>query len=168
MQFSNLFSGGRIGRLNFFLGNLALAGVLIALAILGGIFGYVSDTLGMLFGIIHFVAAVAALVVSISLGIRRFHDMDKDGWYVIFQVIPFINLIAAIFLLFVAGTAGSNRFGDRQPEGTPFLDVLFNNGVAAASAAPVQPQEPVAAAPMTEVAPQDPGVDSTSSDTPAA
>ncbi len=45
-----------------------------------------------------------SLVPSIAVGIRRMHDIDKSGW---FLLIPFYN----IYLLAQKGNVGENRFG---------------------------------------------------------
>ena len=45
------------------------------------------------------------LIPSIAVGIRRMHDSDHSGWFIL---VPFYNL----YLLFIAGTRGTNRFGD--------------------------------------------------------
>lgn len=44
------------------------------------------------------------LLPAIGVTIRRMHDVDKSGW---FMLIPIYNLI----LVFTPGTKGSNRFG---------------------------------------------------------
>nr|WP_315198336.1 DUF805 domain-containing protein [uncultured Aquabacterium sp.] len=48
--------------------------------------------------------ALALLIPSISIGVRRMHDSDRSGWWLI---VPFVGLV----FLFVAGTPGANRFG---------------------------------------------------------
>jgi len=45
------------------------------------------------------------LIPSISVTVRRMHDVDKSGW---FQLIPIYNFVLAV----TPGTVGSNRFGD--------------------------------------------------------
>ncbi|MBU1086936.1 MAG: DUF805 domain-containing protein [Candidatus Omnitrophica bacterium] len=47
---------------------------------------------------------LAVLVPSIAVGIRRMHDVNKSGW---FMLIPIYNLILAV----TSGDAGENRFG---------------------------------------------------------
>lgn len=49
--------------------------------------------------------SLAIFIPSLALGIRRMHDNDKSGWYIIF---PFYNIV----LLFTSGTKGVNRFGN--------------------------------------------------------
>lgn len=48
--------------------------------------------------------SLAVLVPSIALAIRRMHDVDKSGWFIL---VPIYNLILAL----TAGTKGPNRFG---------------------------------------------------------
>ncbi|HNX38523.1 MAG TPA: DUF805 domain-containing protein [Candidatus Cloacimonadota bacterium] len=51
---------------------------------------------------------VISLVISVFLiiqGIKRMHDVDKSGWFIL---IPIYNLI----LCLTNGTPGPNRFGD--------------------------------------------------------
>ena len=53
-------------------------------------------------------------VMSVSLHVRRLHDLNLSGWWLIPTVIPYLNIVAEIvlFLLFCTrGTDGNNRFG---------------------------------------------------------
>jgi len=49
---------------------------------------------------------------SLALSVKRWHDRDKTGWWVLLVFLP---LIGAIWLLIecgcLRGTAGANRFG---------------------------------------------------------
>jgi uncharacterized membrane protein YhaH (DUF805 family) len=52
------------------------------------------------------------LIPSLAVQVRRFHDQDKSGWFVLLGVIPYLGgLILFVFMLF-EGTRGPNRFGD--------------------------------------------------------
>jgi uncharacterized membrane protein YhaH (DUF805 family) len=56
---------------------------------------------GLFIGIAHF-----AIVV------RRYHDIDRSGWFILTLPIPFVSLYTGIyFLYFVPGTEGRNRYG---------------------------------------------------------
>lgn len=56
--------------------------------------------------------ALAMLYPSIVVTIRRWHDRDKSGWWVLLSLVP---LIGAIWTLVecgcLRGTPGPNRFG---------------------------------------------------------
>ncbi|MBW8840974.1 MAG: DUF805 domain-containing protein [Sphingomonadales bacterium] len=57
-----------------------------------------------IFAIIIWVFYLAVLVPSIAVGVRRMHDQDKSGWFIL---IPIANLV----FYCLPGTPGPNRFG---------------------------------------------------------
>ena len=54
---------------------------------------------------------------AIAISVKRWHDRDKSGWWVL---IAFVPLIGQLWLLvvngFLRGTRGPNRFGEEPPE----------------------------------------------------
>lgn len=52
---------------------------------------------------------IAVLLPSIAVGVRRMHDVNKSGWYIL---IPFYNL----FLALTEGTRGENQYGEDPKE----------------------------------------------------
>ena len=52
---------------------------------------------------IFLIGVIATLIPLLTAGIRRMHDVDKSGW---FLLIPFYNLVLAV----TEGTPGPNRF----------------------------------------------------------
>ena len=63
-------------------------------------------------GLFSGIFALLALIPSVIVYIKRFHDRDKSGWWVLIGLIP---IIGPIWLLvecgFLKGTPGPNRFG---------------------------------------------------------
>ena len=55
-------------------------------------------------GVLTLVFVLAMIIPGIAVAIRRVHDQDKSGWFIL---IPIYNLI----LMFLEGTRGPNRFG---------------------------------------------------------
>jgi uncharacterized membrane protein YhaH (DUF805 family) len=49
-------------------------------------------------------------IVSIALSVRRMHDQDKSGWWIL------VPIAGPIMVMFIGGTAGPNRFGP-DPKG---------------------------------------------------
>lgn len=50
---------------------------------------------------------------SFVITIKRLHDIDCSGWWILINFIPYLGpIIMFIVLGFIAGTDGSNRFGD--------------------------------------------------------
>ena len=70
----------------------------------------ISAVIGLIVGSIglseHFsnIYPLAVLVPAIAVGVRRLHDIDRSGWWIL---VPIWNLV----LLCTNGTSGENRFG---------------------------------------------------------
>lgn len=107
MDFQQLFLSpqGRLNRKPYWIGVLILTAVQFA-----------SE---FAFGGFDRGVSVPAIVVSLLLiypnavlGIKRCHDRDRSGWFLLIVLIP---LLGALWLLvelgFLRGTAGPNRFG---------------------------------------------------------
>jgi uncharacterized membrane protein YhaH (DUF805 family) len=48
---------------------------------------------------------------SLSISVRRLHDLDYSGWFVLIAFIPIVNLILQLFLLFKRGNKDINKYG---------------------------------------------------------
>lgn len=46
-----------------------------------------------------------------AMGIKRCHDRDRSGWFLLVSLIPVINIWAFVELGLLRGTVGPNRFG---------------------------------------------------------
>ncbi|MFK5950732.1 MAG: DUF805 domain-containing protein [Methylococcales bacterium] len=42
---------------------------------------------------------------------RRLHDLDRTGWLSLLMLVPLINVIFGLYLLFGAGSSGTNKYG---------------------------------------------------------
>lgn len=59
------------------------------------------------------IASIAQLVLflpSLSVGIRRLHDTNRSGWWILIAF-TIIGLIPLIYWYCIKGTQGDNRFG---------------------------------------------------------
>ncbi|WP_158807425.1 DUF805 domain-containing protein [Beijerinckia sp. L45] len=79
------------------------------------------------FNVIVFAFGVFSVWAGLCIAIKRYHDRDKSGFWLLIQVVP---LIGAIWYFvetgFLAGTPGPNRFGP---------DPLLRTGTAYGAAA---------------------------------
>ena len=48
--------------------------------------------------------------------VRRFHDQDKSGWFVLLGFIPIVGGLIVLVFMLLEGTKGPNRFGP-DPKG---------------------------------------------------
>lgn len=54
---------------------------------------------------------LAMLVPYLAVAVRRLHDTDRSGWYLLLGFIPFIGGLILLIFLVMGGTRGPNRFG---------------------------------------------------------
>ncbi len=143
MNFSQLLSfQGRQRRLHFWIIALVLAVVnsviysfTIGPAYVAMLTG--SGSPGAMFGgmaIIGWIVELALLWPSLANSVKRCHDRNKSGWWLIAYYLACFTIIGALWPLielgFLDGTPGPNRFGP-SPKGIA--------GPAVAPAAPVAP-----------------------------
>ena len=80
----------------------------IAIGIIDGILG----TNGALSGLY----SLAVLIPSFAVLVRRLHDTDRSGWWILINLIPTIGWIVCIVFLCIDSKPGANRFG-ANPKG---------------------------------------------------
>jgi uncharacterized membrane protein YhaH (DUF805 family) len=61
--------------------------------------------------VLYLIATLALLVPSIAAGVRRLHDTDKSGWWLLLGLIPVVGAIVLIVFFCQRGTVGPNQFG---------------------------------------------------------
>jgi uncharacterized membrane protein YhaH (DUF805 family) len=129
-----LFSfDGRIGRLAYFLGNIVF-GIIVGLLMLTFGIGTGVQDQSMVMQAVEIVIGFTSLVSCCALVAKRFHDLNKSGWWMLASVgavvggwmfsiiVPILGSIAMIIgfllpiwqcieLLFFKGDASSNDFG---------------------------------------------------------
>lgn len=78
---------------------------------------------------------VYLLIKGFAIGIRRLHDLNRSGWWILLYGIPYAGPVVFLGLFFLfPGTKGSNRFGP-QPYltskkrwaifATPIIFIIF-------------------------------------------
>jgi uncharacterized membrane protein YhaH (DUF805 family) len=101
--------GGRSRRKEywyFVLFNLIVSLVLSAIDALLGTFSS-STNVGLLGGIY----GLAIIIPSIAVSVRRLHDIDRTGWWLLISLVPVIGTIVLLVFAALEGTPGENRFG---------------------------------------------------------
>lgn len=105
---------GRLNRLRYFIYSIAWSLISSVIGfILGSIGGLLSsDPESVLVivpvGIWSFVAGIG----SIMIAIRRLHDLNKSGWFLLIGLIPLVNMIFMLYILLIPGTVGDNQYGE--------------------------------------------------------
>jgi uncharacterized membrane protein YhaH (DUF805 family) len=102
---------GRVNRKQWWLW-LVLPGTVISILL-----GFVDMATGNFnpeagIGLFSGVFGLLSLIPAIIVHIKRFHDRDKSGWWVLIVLIPIIGAIWLLIELgFLKGTPGPNQFG---------------------------------------------------------
>jgi len=92
---------GRARRKEYWMFILLSTLISFALGFLEGIIGFNAGSQESMLSNIY---SLAVLIPTIAVGVRRMHDVDKSGW---FLLIPIYSLILCIR----EGEQGENRFG---------------------------------------------------------
>ncbi len=64
-------------------------------------------SLGLLGGIY----ALAILIPSLAVSVRRLHDTDRSGWWLLIGLVPIIGGIVLLIFMVLDSQPGENRFG---------------------------------------------------------
>jgi len=86
----------------------------IALAIVDGIAGTFSEEAGM--GLFSGLFMLATILPSLAVTVRRLHDTDRSGWWVLINLVPFLGVLVLLVFTVLDSQPGANRFGP-HPKG---------------------------------------------------
>ena len=101
--------GGRARRKEYWMFVLFNIIFAVVAVILDNILG--TSFQGAGYGLFYLLYGLAVIIPSIAVGVRRLHDTDRSGWWLLICLIPIIGGIWLIVLLATAGTAGENKYG---------------------------------------------------------
>ncbi len=90
----------------FFLFNLIIS---VVLAVLDHLMGMAHAAFGM--GMLGTLYSLAVLLPGLAVSVRRLHDTDRSGWWLLIAFIPLIGAIVLLIFMVMDGSAGDNRFG---------------------------------------------------------
>jgi len=61
--------------------------------------------------VVQAIVALALIVPTVAVAVRRLHDTNRSGWWLLIAVIPLIGGVALLVWFCLRGTEGDNRFG---------------------------------------------------------
>jgi uncharacterized membrane protein YhaH (DUF805 family) len=135
-----------------FISIILLSGFVSSMIVNRGVSGMSSTALNFLTLFVFWI--MATFIPMLAVTVRRFHDMDKSGWFYFISLIPYVGGIIFLVMMFLDGTNGPNRYGpdpkgrgdywwegdDGPPEGyrEPAYTTQSRSAAPAAAAAPTQ------------------------------
>lgn len=60
---------------------------------------------------VYIFVIILLVIFLISIHIKRFHDFGKSGYWVFLYLIPYVNFIVFIYLIFKKGDNKKNKYG---------------------------------------------------------
>ena len=116
---------GRARRSEYWLFWLFTTIVSIILTFVGGLVMGGNDPSNPFAGgnLLSWIWTVAILIPSIAVGVRRLHDTDRSGWWLLLILLPIIGAIVLLIFFVLDGTSGSNKFGS-DPKGRGAADTF--------------------------------------------
>jgi len=82
----------------------------LASFIIGIVFNILIAVSGI-FWVLYVIYALALLIPNLAVGVRRLHDTDKSGWWLLIGLIPLIGIIVLIVFFATDGLPGPNKYG---------------------------------------------------------
>ena len=101
---------GRARRTEYWMFFLVYLGIIIVASVLDAMTGT-----GLLAGLV----ALAHLIPNITVGVRRLHDIDRSGWWLLVALVPLIGWIIAIYWAVKEGDAQTNSYGASPKAAAP-------------------------------------------------
>jgi uncharacterized membrane protein YhaH (DUF805 family) len=62
-------------------------------------------------GLLTLIFALATLIPSVTVSVRRLHDVGKSGWFLLFIVVLLFGWIYLLYLYVQPGMTGPNEYG---------------------------------------------------------
>ena len=80
-----------------------------ALTMIDSVIGSFNPEVGIgLFGGIY---SLAVLTPYLAVSVRRLHDTDRSGWWLLIELIPFIGSIVLLFFMVMDSQTSDNQYG---------------------------------------------------------
>ncbi len=69
------------------------------------------SSIAMIFIALIVLFVLAMFIPSLAVQVRRFHDQDKSGWFILLNFIPYIGGLIVFVFMCLEGTKGENQYG---------------------------------------------------------
>ncbi len=108
--------GGRSRRMEYWYFVLFNLVVYIVLSLIDTLLGTFNIVQGV--GLLSGIYSLAVLIPTLAVMVRRLHDIDRTGWWILINLIPLIGTIVLLVFALTPGTPGSNQYGSDPKQAT--------------------------------------------------
>jgi len=100
---------GRSRRKEYWYFVLFVVLISLMLSIVDSLIGAYDRSSGV--GLLSSIFSLAILIPSIAVSVRRLHDIDRTGWWVLISLVPLVGWIVLLIFHVQDSTPGTNRYG---------------------------------------------------------
>ncbi|WP_310447365.1 DUF805 domain-containing protein [Thiobacillus sp.] len=86
----------------------------VVLTVIDFMTGSLDSELGI--GLLSGLYSLAVLIPSLAVTVRRLHDTDRSGWWLLIGLVPLLGAIVLLVFMLLDGTPGDNQHG-ANPKG---------------------------------------------------
>ena len=106
---------GRARRKEYWIFVLINIIISIVLSIIDSVAG---TRIGMGLGVLTTIYALAVLIPGIAVGVRRLHDTNRTGWWLLIALVPLIGAIVLIVFMALDSQPNENKYGPNPKAAT--------------------------------------------------
>jgi len=104
------------------------AGLFAYLLLVGALFpDEIGEKTSQAIGAVTLLLFLFSALVGLAAGVRRLHDHDKTGWFILLAAVPAIGWLFFLFMMLTPGTDGPNSYGSNPRD--PHADMSEVAGV---------------------------------------
>lgn len=70
-------------------------------------------------GLLGGIYSLAVLIPGLAVSVRRLHDTNRTGWWLLIGLIPFIGWLVVLVFMLLDSTPGQNDYGANPKEAAP-------------------------------------------------
>jgi uncharacterized membrane protein YhaH (DUF805 family) len=107
---------GRARRKEYWMFALFNAIAYVAILIISTILASIDNSLGLIGSLLLVVYALAILIPSLAVAVRRLHDTSRSGWWFLIAFVPFVGGIILLVFTVQDSAPGENLYG-KNPKG---------------------------------------------------
>ena len=100
---------GRARRREYWMFFLVTTVIFVGLGIIDVVTGTFSPAVGI--GLLGGLYSLATLVPGIAVTVRRLHDTDRSGWWLLIALVPVIGALVLFIIMVLDSHPGENRYG---------------------------------------------------------
>ena len=78
----------------------------------------INGAFGLPYGYVYLLYALAVIIPGLAVAVRRLHDVNKSGWFLLIAIIPIVGIIWLLVLMVTDSDPGENKYG-MNPQAIP-------------------------------------------------